>query len=107
MKKKSNHFNRVTSVSAWRKLVLIISALFIVIPIANSQQNANVVPIVTILLMDEEQQPVNASKLANGDSHSCALLIDGTVKCWGSNEFGQLGVGVVGPDTSNFPVSVS
>ncbi|MSO59430.1 MAG: hypothetical protein EXQ63_03800, partial [Ilumatobacteraceae bacterium] len=26
-----------------------------------------------------------------GRNHNCALLADSTVKCWGSNEFGQLG----------------
>ena len=28
-----------------------------------------------------------------GDSHACALLDNATVKCWGDNPFGQLGLG--------------
>ena len=28
-----------------------------------------------------------------GIEHSCALAADGTVRCWGSNQFGQLGTG--------------
>ncbi len=35
----------------------------------------------------------SATALAVGDLHSCALLDNGTVKCWGDNQFGQLGVG--------------
>lgn len=31
--------------------------------------------------------------VAVGDVHSCALAADGTAYCWGSDEFGQLGVG--------------
>jgi alpha-tubulin suppressor-like RCC1 family protein len=38
-----------------------------------------------------------ATAIAAGFSHSCALLEDGTVKCWGSNLSGQLGYG----NTSN------
>lgn len=35
----------------------------------------------------------NAVKLALGDQHSCALLATNEVKCWGGNNFGQLGSG--------------
>ena len=35
----------------------------------------------------------SATALAVGDLHSCALLDNGSVKCWGDNAFGQLGVG--------------
>ena len=31
--------------------------------------------------------------VAAGNAHSCALAVDGTVKCWGSNASGQLGDG--------------
>lgn len=37
-----------------------------------------------------------AKAIAMGASSSCAVLDDGTVKCWGSNSYGQLGV--VGPN---------
>ncbi|MFP2928441.1 RCC1 domain-containing protein [Pyxidicoccus sp. 3LG] len=35
----------------------------------------------------------NAVKLAAGDSHTCALLDSGHVRCWGWNPTGQLGYG--------------
>lgn len=34
-----------------------------------------------------------ALSLAAGGSHTCAVLDDGTVKCWGRNDYGQLGQG--------------
>jgi alpha-tubulin suppressor-like RCC1 family protein len=34
-----------------------------------------------------------ALQLTAGTSHSCARLDDGSVKCWGLNAFGQLGLG--------------
>jgi alpha-tubulin suppressor-like RCC1 family protein len=35
----------------------------------------------------------SATSVAVGYSHSCALLTDGTVRCWGANGAGQLGDG--------------
>lgn len=34
-----------------------------------------------------------ATQMSAGSSYSCALLDNGTVKCWGSNSYGQLGQG--------------
>ena len=34
-----------------------------------------------------------ATALASGARHTCALLDDHSVKCWGDNTFGQLGLG--------------
>ena len=38
-----------------------------------------------------------ASQVTCGYQHTCAILDDGSVKCWGSNDAGQLGLG----DTTN------
>ena len=34
-----------------------------------------------------------ATLIAAGGDHTCARLNDGSVKCWGRNEYGQLGQG--------------
>ncbi|MCY1018413.1 RCC1 domain-containing protein [Pyxidicoccus sp. MSG2] len=35
--------------------------------------------------------PEKVSQLATGGSHTCALLVSGLVRCWGNNQYGQLG----------------
>ena len=49
--------------------------------------------------MGDDLDPVNlgtgriAKAIATGDSHTCAILDNGDVKCWGRNDEGQLGLG--------------
>jgi hypothetical protein len=40
-----------------------------------------------------------AKSVAAGNGYTCALLVNGTVKCWGTHFNGQLGTGL-GPDTA-------
>jgi alpha-tubulin suppressor-like RCC1 family protein len=42
---------------------------------------------------------------ALGSSHTCALLADGSVRCWGANGSGQLGIGNTFPSSVPMPVS--
>lgn len=37
--------------------------------------------------------PSAAASIAAGDRHTCALLPEGAVRCWGASRFGQLGYG--------------
>ena len=38
-----------------------------------------------------------AVEVSTTNSHTCALLDDGSIRCWGLNDYGQLGMG----DTAN------
>lgn len=40
---------------------------------------------------DEVRRSVRAKQIAAGNNHTCALLTDGSVRCWGHNDFAQLG----------------
>lgn len=48
-----------------------------------------------------------AVDIAAGYNHSCALLADKTISCWGSNSYGQLGNGASTNFTARVPVTVS
>jgi len=37
--------------------------------------------------------PIKVNQIAAGGYHTCALLQNSRVKCWGNNEYGQLGIG--------------
>jgi hypothetical protein len=41
-----------------------------------------------------------AKGIAAGDFHSCAILMDDTIACWGKNTFGQLGDGTTADNSS-------
>ena len=45
-------------------------------------------------------------EISLGNPHSCALLGEGGVKCWGSQSFGVLGNGLISQSPQFFPVDV-
>ena len=47
----------------------------------------------------------NAVAIIGGGEHACAVLADGRVRCWGSNQYGQLGNGTTSK-SSFVPVTV-
>jgi len=48
-----------------------------------------------------------AVQVMTSDASTCALLHNGTVKCWGSNEHGQLGQGKLDADPHPMPLTVT
>lgn len=49
--------------------------------------------------------PAGPKAVATGANHTCALIADGTVRCWGRNNVGQLGDGTTTDRTSSVQVS--
>jgi len=63
------------------------------------------------LYLPEDAGPVDiggaAQQITAGAQQTCALLVDGAVRCWGTNQFGQLGYpGVDGVGYFETPASV-
>lgn len=63
--------------------------------------------------VDENEHPAPArlevartERLALGYFHACAALADGTVRCWGSNGWGEVGNGDLGAEPVPSPVAV-
>ncbi len=48
---------------------------------------------------------MEAVAISAGGTHTCAALVDGTVKCWGGNDQGQIGDGTT--TNRNAPVTIS
>lgn len=48
-------------------------------------------PVAVIGIPTNTTPPVGAIAIAAGGAHSCALLSDNTIECWGLNDHGQLG----------------
>lgn len=46
------------------------------------------------------------SKISTGDAHACAILNDNTLKCWGYNWYGMVGIGTMDAVTSPTAVNV-
>jgi len=45
------------------------------------------------------------NSLSAGDTHTCAVLADGTAECWGNNSRGQLGGGSTTDSVAAVPVT--
>ena len=59
---------------------------------------------VPVDVMDGSTLLANVSAISGGGYHTCALTSSGGVKCWGYNEYGELGDGT--NNHSNVPVDV-
>jgi alpha-tubulin suppressor-like RCC1 family protein len=53
----------------------------------------------------EKGARAHRTRLSAGQFHTCAVLDDGTVQCWGRNDFGQLGDGSLTHRLSPVPVA--
>lgn len=49
--------------------------------------------IINLNYCEKAELPKQVAKIISGGNHSCAIIYDGTMKCWGNNSFGQLGLG--------------
>ncbi len=69
--------------------------------LGNGTQNTSLIPVKVSGITTA--MAVSAGGSSASDGHTCALLADGTVFCWGNNSFGQLGNGTSASDTPPTP----
>ena len=67
-----------------------------------TDENLSVYPVE--VKVDANTPLTNVKQIAAGSWHACALLNDGTVKCWGQNFDGALGIGL---DPANFSAATA
>ena len=58
------------------------------------------------VFLDVNGNPVTATQIAAGDKHTCAVVDNSNVKCWGSNADGQIGNSALLRDESYRPYDV-
>ena len=64
------------------------------------------VPVDVVRSVNATTVALGATALALGFDHGCAVLASGEVRCWGRNNFGQLGIGKIEPASTSTPESV-
>jgi alpha-tubulin suppressor-like RCC1 family protein len=62
---------------------------------------------VPTVVVDAAQRPVVFREVATGDEHTCGLIENGAVQCWGGNAHGELGYPVSGPAAQPTPVALT
>src|SRR5881628_3908724 len=98
----------------WAKACAVLAALMLVCAGPRGEvaaQGITVTPANPTISVGQTQQftasgTVAPTALAAGGLHTCMRLPDGTVQCWGRNNFGQLGNGVGSLTSSSVPVAV-
>ena len=64
--------------------------------LGDGEETTRLHPVQVLVSGTAETDPVvldGVAQIALGNNHTCALLTDGTVRCWGRNSSGQLGDG--------------
>jgi len=46
-----------------------------------------------VMMVTSKKLKLSFSSVSVGDYHTCGVLVNGRVMCWGTNEYGQLGIG--------------